>query len=209
MSETRSYHHGDLRQALIEEGLRQSRDRGPDAIGLRELTRAVGVSPNAAYRHFTDRQALVRAVATEAQLALARTMSERMRDVPEGLDAASRSIEVLRRVGLGYIEFARAEPGWFAVAFSTQDEAETAGVVTLDDQVVAPFQLLLDALDGMVTAGALAPERRPHAEWPCWSAVHGFAAIAAHGPLRWQPPQVVDALAEVVVDTTIRGVRGG
>jgi AcrR family transcriptional regulator len=208
MSDARAYHHGDLRQALIDEGMRQARTGGPDAVGLRELTRAVGVSPNAAYRHFADRGALVRAIAAEAQQALARTMSDRFTSVPDDLDPRDRSIEILRRVGLGYIDFARAEPGWFDLAFSTQDESGTPAIVTLDERVVAPFQLLLDALDGMVAAGALAPERRPHAEWPCWSAVHGFAGIAAHGPLQWQPTEVVDALAAQVIDTIIGGVRG-
>jgi AcrR family transcriptional regulator len=70
-SPARAYHHGDLRRALIDEGLTLARTGGPVAVTLREATRAVGVSPNAAYRHFADRDTLVHAVAREAQLALA------------------------------------------------------------------------------------------------------------------------------------------
>ncbi len=80
--------------------------------------------------------------------------------------------------------------------------------MTLDDEVVPPFQLLLDTLDAMVESGALPAERRPHAEWACWSAVHGFAEIAVHGPLRWQPGPVIDALSVAVVEAAIVGVRG-
>lgn len=204
----RTYHHGDLRQALIGEGLQLARTGGPSAVTLREATRAVGVSPNAAYRHFSDRDGLVRAVAHEAQLALARAIAERVELTPAELPAAEASVERLRRVGLAYIDFARAERGWFETAFFTQDTRANEGIVTLDDEVVAPFRLLLDTLDAMVEAGALAPERRPFAEWACWSAVHGFADIAVHGPVRWQPASVIDALAAAVVESAITGVRG-
>ena len=206
--QARTYHHGDLRRALVDEGLRLAREGGPAALSLREVTRAAGVSPNAAYRHFTDREDLVRAVAGAAQLALARAIMARVEDAPTDLGAAEASIERLRRVGLAYIDFARAEPGWFELAFFTQDTQASDGIVTLDDEIVAPFKLLMDTLDAMVDAGALAADRRPLAEWACWSAVHGFADIAVHGPVRWQPPEVIDALAGSVVEAAIVGVRG-
>jgi AcrR family transcriptional regulator len=204
----RTYHHGDLRHALIAEGLARARVGGPAAVSLREITRAVGVSPNAAYRHFADRLDLIRAVAAEAQLALARAIHARIDAAPDDLSIAEASIERLRRLGLAYIDFARAERGWFALAFAVQDEQPSTGIVTLDDEVVPPFQLLLDALDAMTDAGVLEPARRPHAEWACWSAVHGFADIAVNGPLQWQPEPVIDALAAAVVESAITGVRG-
>ncbi|GAA1916841.1 TetR/AcrR family transcriptional regulator [Microbacterium aoyamense] len=206
--QARTYHHGDLRRSLVDEGLKLARSGGPSALTLREVTRAAGVSPNAAYRHFADREDLVRAVAGESQLALARAIMARVSDAPADLDRAEASIERLRRVGRAYIDFARSEPGWFELAFFTQDTQASRGIVTLDDEIVAPFQLLMDTLDAMVDAGALAPERRPLAEWACWSAVHGFADIAVHGPVRWQPPEVIDALAAAVVEAAITGVRG-
>ncbi|MET0672355.1 MAG: TetR/AcrR family transcriptional regulator [Microbacterium pygmaeum] len=206
--ETRTYHHGDLRRVLIEEGLELARAGGPDAVTLREVTRAVGVSPNAAYRHFADRQDLVRAVAADSQNALAKAIAARVEATPADLTPAAAAVERLRRIGLAYIQFAREERGWFELAFAVQDEEPSVGIVTLDDEVVAPFQLLLDALDAMVAAGALKAARRPAAEWACWSAVHGFADIAVHGPLQWQPTPVIDALAAAVVEAAITGVRG-
>ncbi|GAA5206542.1 TetR/AcrR family transcriptional regulator [Microbacterium kyungheense] len=204
----RTYHHGDLRRALIDEGLQLARTGGPSAVTLREATRAVGVSPNAAYRHFADRDALVHAVAREAQLALADAILTRAAATPENLPPREAAIERLRRVGFGYIAFARAEPGWFETAFFTQDAQASDGIVTLDDEIVAPFRVLMETLDAMVDAGALAAARRPYAEWACWSAVHGFADIAVHGPVRWQPAEVVDALAAAVVESAITGVIG-
>jgi len=58
-----SYHHGNLRDALLKEAVELGREGGPAAVGIRELARRTGVSPTAAYRHFTDRDDLLRAVA--------------------------------------------------------------------------------------------------------------------------------------------------
>jgi len=204
----RAYHHGDLRRALIDEGLQLARTGGPAAVTLRESTRGVGVSPNAAYRHFADRDALVHAVAHEAQIALANAILTRVAATPADLPPREASVERLRRVGFAYIAFARAERGWFETAFFTQDPQASSGIVTLDDEIVAPFRLLMDTLDAMVDAGALSPERRPFSEWACWSAVHGFADIAVHGPVRRQPVEVVNALAAAVVESAITGVIG-
>ncbi|WP_354002789.1 TetR/AcrR family transcriptional regulator [Microbacterium elymi] len=99
-----TYHHGDLRQALIEAGLELTRAGGPDALALRDVTRRVGVSPSAAYRHFADRDALLAAVATRIQDDMAQRMRSFQASAP---DATGR----LRAVGLGYIAFALARAG--------------------------------------------------------------------------------------------------
>jgi AcrR family transcriptional regulator len=186
------YHHGDLRTALIDAGLLLTRAGGPEALTIREATRRVGVSPNAAYRHFVDREALLRAVATAIQ----HRMTTRMRTSVR----RPGSTELLRAVGIGYIKFALDEPGWFAVAFfgaGQSDETTSA----------PPYLALVEALDAMVEAGALSPERRNGAEWPCWSAVHGFAELALHGPLRGASRREVELLAQRTVDDIIAGLR--
>ncbi|GLF98761.1 TetR/AcrR family transcriptional regulator [Streptomyces yaizuensis] len=207
VSDTRSYHHGDLRSALVEAGLRLARDGGSDALGLRSVTRSVGVTPNAAYRHFADWQALVLAVAAEAQDLAARAMRDRMEEAtppPDPAtappDPAERALRRLRGVGLGYIHFALAEPGWFDLAILTLSGPT-------GPRLAPPYQLLLDTLDEAVTAGALTPQRRTDAQWVCWSAVHGFADLATRGPLRRQDRATVDRLAEHVVDSVIGDLR--
>ena len=207
-----SYHHGDLRAALVDAGLELARSGGPAAVTVREVTRAAGVSPASAYRHFADHRALVVAVALAAQGRLAATMEARIEaqsaDAAGGSDT-DRAVARLRGVGLGYIEFALAEPGWFALALLTFDPGAGAAApsVTVADAVPPPFQLLLDALDGCVEAGVLSAEGRVNAEWPCWSAVHGFADIATRGPLQGQDDDVLAALGEHVVDRIVAGVR--
>lgn len=187
------YHHGDLRTALIDAGLHLTQTGGPDALTIREATRRVGVSPNAAYRHFVDREALLGAVAIAIQHRVAARMA-RKRDS----DATDR----LRAVGLGYIKFALDEPGWFTVAFFSTDP------VALSEETASspPYLALVDVLDAMVEDGTLSPDRRAGAEWPCWSAVHGFAELALRGPLRHARRRDVDALAARTVDDIITGL---
>ena len=184
------YHHGDLRTALIDAGLHLTRSGGPEALTIREATRQVGVSPNAAYRHFVDREALLSAVASAIQ----HQMVARMQSSARG-QASDR----LRAVGMGYIKFALDEPGWFTVAFFSAE-------VTTETATAPPYLALIDALDAMVSAKALSPDRRAGAEWPCWSAVHGFAELALRGPLRHASRREVDALAGRTVDDIIAGV---
>ena len=185
------YHHGDLSTALIEAGLHLTRTGGPEALTIREATRRVGVSPNAAYRHFIDREALLSAVASAIQ----HQMAARMQG-----SARRHASDRLRAVGMGYIKFALDEPGWFTVAFF--------GAIGPNDETASapPYLALVDALDAMVDAGSLLPNRRVGAEWPCWSAVHGFAELALRGPLRHASRRDVDALAGRTVDDIIAGV---
>lgn len=188
-----AYHHGDLAAALVEAGLELTRAGGPDALTIREVTRRVGVTPNAAYRHFPDRQALLRAVSAAIEAAMATGMATGRR--------LATPRDSLRAVGLGYIAFALAEPGWFAVAFFGAGDTSPESV--LDSPA---YLALADALDMMVHVGDLAPAARPAATWSCWSTVHGFAELALRGPLRHLDRAEVWRLAEQVVDTVVAGL---
>src|SRR6266540_2384598 len=83
-----TYRHGDLRHALLEAGIELARRGGPDAVVLREATRWAGVVPNAAYRHFADRLALLRAVSSAAMSALAVAIERELAELPRSADPA-------------------------------------------------------------------------------------------------------------------------
>lgn len=204
-SDKRSYHHGHLRAALLDTALEQTRTGGPTALGLREATRQVGVSPTAAYRHFADRQSLLMAVAREVQERMAARMRERFEQAPAGT-GIQRARQRLRAVGLGYIDFARAEPGWFETAFFTGPEGPDAEPSPDEVAMAPPFRMLVEALDELIAAGALDASRREPALWACWSAVHGFSELAVHGPLRHRGADEVTALAAQTVDAIMTGV---
>ncbi len=203
----RTYRHGDLRRALLEAGTALARQGGPDAVVLREATRQAGVAPNAAYRHFADRAALLHAVCDAAQAALARAMEAEQARLPRHRDLVRAAQARLRAVGAGYLHFAQAEPGLFLTAFAVPEDLQRADAAPrAGDSGLTPFQLLSAALDGLVEAGALPPQRRPGAEVLAWSAVHGLAMLALRGPLRALEPARLEALAQRLLHMVVQGL---
>ena len=180
-----TYRHGDLRHALIAAGTELARTGGPDAVVLREVTRRVGVSPNAAYRHFKDRGALLDAVCAAAQSRLAVAIELELAALPPAGDPADTARARLRAVGTGYLSFAQTEPGLFRTAFSaSRDLTNVGSPERAGASGLSPFLLLGSVLDELVLAGALPEERRPGAEFLAWSSVHGLAMLLIDGPLR-------------------------
>ena len=178
------YHHGQLRKALVDAGVELARKGGgPEAVILRAAARAAGVSHNAAYRHFADRDDLLRAVAVCCMEQLGRRMEGRLAALPAENDAVTAAWNRLSIAGTVYVEFAIAEPGWFRTAFGVPRTVESIREELEHD----PYQLLVDALDKLVAVGAITIERRPGAEYAAWSAVHGLASLILDGPLRELP----------------------
>jgi len=172
---------GAVRSALVDASLELARAGGPDAVVLREVTRTVGVAPNAAYRHFSDRDALLAAVRDEAVKELAGRMAAGMGRVRAGPHTPMGARLRLRAVGEAYLEFARTEPGLFDTAFAARDHPVGEG-----SDEPTPLRHLQAALDNLVSAGILAADRRPNIEYAIWSSVHGLAVLL-RGPLQWLP----------------------
>jgi AcrR family transcriptional regulator len=202
-----TYRHGDLRGALIEAGIEMAREGGPQAVVLREATRRAGVSPNAAYRHFEDRDALLHAV-SDACLGFSADRIQAEFDAhPDTGDDEADARMMLRAVGLGYIGFAREEPGLFRTAFTVPDDLRRAGEPSKAGRNgQTPFQLVGLALDRLVTAGLLPPERRPNAEFLAWATVHGLGMLVIDGPLRGLDDRMVDYATERLLDMVDRGI---
>lgn len=207
-----TYRHGDLRRALIDAGTDLAREGGPDAVVLREVTRRAGVTPNAAYRHFTDKGALLWAVSLAAQSRLAAAMEDELSAIADD-DAAARQNDAamaqarLRAVGAGYLRFAQTEPGLFRTAFANHvDLRDAATGDSAGPHGRTPFQLLSDALDAMVDAGVLSVDRRPGAEFVAWSAVHGLAMLVIDGPLRGLDPDQRLVAAQRLLEMVEKGI---
>ncbi len=206
-----TYRHGDLRRALLAAGIELARGGGPDAVVLREATRRAGVAPNAAYRHFADRRALLQAVCATAQAALAVAMEDELASALAGLAAEGAPADAararLRGVGTGYLRFAQDEPGLFRTAFAVPDAlGDTAFPPGTGGSGLTAFQLLTAALDALVAAGVLPAERRPGAEFLAWSAVHGLAMLAIDGPLRGLDRAQTRDIGQRLLDMVERGL---
>jgi AcrR family transcriptional regulator len=193
---------GQVRDALVAAGLELARAGGPDAVVLRAATRRVGVVPNAAYRHFADRDALLADVCRAAMGELAGRMRQQVAAVPKRRDKRRAAVERLGALGVAYVGFAIEETGLFETAFALPGHEEYAG----DEYGPTPFQLLGNALDELVTAGALPAERRPDAEYSVWSSVHGIAVLITQGPLRTMPAQLVRGLTDQLLAFIARGL---
>jgi len=139
------YHHGNLRESLIDAAVEIAATAGPDAVALREVARHVGVSHNPAYRHFADREELMRAVAARAMTVFGRLMAERIASAATGRSKAA-AYERLAACGRAYVEFATTQPGLFRTACSF-----ALGSIEPDEDVVHPYAQLLERLDELVT----------------------------------------------------------
>ncbi|MGC9499681.1 TetR/AcrR family transcriptional regulator [Streptomyces sp. WG7] len=200
MAPRETYRHGNLRHALMVAGVGLAREGGPDAVVLREATRRVGVAPNAAYRHFADRRALLSAVSQAGLAELARTMERQLAKAPSPPRAR------LRALTRGYLSFAQAEPGLFRAAFATTGMAETDTEEAAGADGRTAYRLLSEALDDLAASGDLPPEHRPDAEYFVWSTVHGMAVLLIDGPLRGLLPSEAEEAERRVADAIERGL---
>jgi AcrR family transcriptional regulator len=207
------YHHGNLRHALVRAGTELARNGGPSAIVLREAARRVGVSPNAAYRHFSALPDLIEAVALEALAMLARSMEAELAQLSPTGDDRRDAVAYLGAVGRGYVHFALNEPGLFATAF-TSPKTSHGGAGQRDqrgqgDAGRSASELLEDALDAMLAAGVLAPADRATAATNAWAAVHGLSQLLL-GPMGGLPPAEREALIDASLELVGRGliIRG-
>jgi AcrR family transcriptional regulator len=184
-----------------------ARVSGPDAVVLREATRRAGVVPNAAYRHFASRWELLQAVRSAALSALAVAMEAELARLPRGISPADFARASLRAIGTAYLRFAQEETGLFHTAFAIPDETRGEPFpAKAGNSGLNPFQLLGAALDRLVDAGVLPPERRPGAEYLAWSAVRGLAMLLTEGPLRRLTSTERDAIGQRLLDMVEKGL---
>ncbi|TJZ74197.1 TetR/AcrR family transcriptional regulator [Chitiniphilus eburneus] len=202
-----TYRHGDLRNALLEAGIALARAGGPDAVVLREATRQAGVVPNAAYRHFANRDDLLQAVRSYALSQVARAMEAELAGLDPAAGALRWAQDSVRAIGTGYLRFAHAEPGLFKTAFSSHEGVEGDNDPTrAGDSGMNPFQLLSMALNRLADAGGLPPERRLGAEYLAWSAVHGLALLLSEGPLHGMPEPQRMMIGQRLLDMVEKGL---
>ncbi|MGC3995433.1 MAG: TetR/AcrR family transcriptional regulator [Propionicimonas sp.] len=203
---TRSYHHGDLRPALLRAGYELAREGGPAAVTLRAATRRAGVTATAAYRHFASHDDLLRAVGARALGDLARSMEEYQARVV-ATDPAERAHERLVAVGDGYLALALDEPGVFGTAmFGLRTLADARDPDSAGGSGRTPFELLTDAIADLTTHGRIDAGRTQEIAVTCWSTVHGFADLATRGPFRTLPRADRDAIGRRLVRDLVDGL---
>jgi AcrR family transcriptional regulator len=178
-SRRRPYHHGDLRAALIHEAARTIDTLGVEGVTLRDVGRRLGVSRTALYRHFTDKAALLAAVAREG-------FQRFSRELQDAWTAAGGGVPGFRAMGAAYVRFAIANPAHYRIMFGRfRDLCESDAALAADAS--GSFQVLLDALASLEHAGTLSAGDREARALYIWATVHGVAMLAIDGQLGPNP----------------------
>ncbi|MBJ6762389.1 TetR/AcrR family transcriptional regulator [Myxococcaceae bacterium JPH2] len=193
------YHHGDLRQALVDAAVALIAEEGFAALTLREVARRAGVTHAAPYRHFADKEALLEAVAAEGYRAMAREMRERMA-------RASGPLEQLAAAGEAYVLFAVRHPPHFRVMFGphfTRPHEPVASETGED-----AFCLLVRCIEAGQAAGLLRAGDQTSLALTAWSQVHGLASLLVDRQLdtAHQGPESAETLARTQTRRLLEGL---
>lgn len=160
------YHHGDLRSALVEEGLRLVSQGPVEALSLREIARNVGVSATAVYRHFPDKAALLGALCAVGDERLADAFEKAMARAKPGRDA-------FNAMGRAYVRWALANPSLFRLMMS----ADSGKALAEDSRGRKMLTQGIAELSGDKASKAQQDIQRLRA----WSMVHGLAMLMLDG----------------------------
>jgi AcrR family transcriptional regulator len=196
------YHHGDLRRGLIDAALQLAGEGGAEAVSVREAARRAGVSPGAPFRHFESRNALMTAVAEEAQ--------RRFRaEIDDALEATKSSTPLarFRAFGIAYRRWAMRNPAHFEIISSgrTFNHDQAAGLSRDNAELIAMTERMLAeaAAQGQLRAVDL-----KQVQIAGRALVYGFARMNIDGHLpRWGVAEVdAGKTAEAVIDLFIDGI---
>jgi AcrR family transcriptional regulator len=196
------YHHGDLRRVLIDAALQLVGEGGAEAVSVREAARRAGVSPGAPFRHFPSRDALIQAVAEEAQRRFRAEIEAALAAAPAG-DPLGR----FRCLGLAYLRWAMRNPTHFEIISSRRlfDHDQAAAISSDNAELLA---LTEQTLAEAFAAGQLRSADLKQVQIAGRALVYGFARmnIDGHFP-RWgvAGPEA-ERTAEAVLDLFIEGI---
>jgi len=177
------YHHGDLRSALIAEGLKRLKDGPAEALSLREVARNVGVSATAVYRHFPDKAALLGALGAVGDEMLAEAFGTAMSKEKPGRAA-------FNAMGRAYVRFALANPSLFRLMMSP-DSGKA------HEQKSRARAMLVDGLDDL-SEHKLSAAQQDIRRLRAWSIVHGLAMLMLDG-LAPHDERIIDAVVDAEI----------
>jgi len=165
-----AYHHGDLDVALIEESKNLVAKFGFENLSLRQVAVTVGVSPSAAYHHFPDKDALLKAAARSAFEDLANFQEKALMNFVGSSALAAR--RRFRALGMSYVAFAKKNPNIFRLCFGPY-----CGGDEMAREESRPWKMLVTGLNELELNGEIHPKIRPYAAILTWSAIHGVANL--------------------------------
>jgi AcrR family transcriptional regulator len=193
-----SYHHGDLRRALIDAALQTITEQGVSALTLREVAQQVGVSRMAPYRHFADKAALLAAVAEEGFRALKAQL----------IQAAGQlePTERLQAIGVAYVEYAVTHAAHYRVMFGTE-RANRPSFPALLQVASETFDVLVQTLVACQQSGTIRVAEPVEQAQIAWSLVHGLSMLAIDGHFTKMERGSISDLAATATRTLVEGLQ--
>ena len=197
----RPYHHGDLRRVLVDAAFELVGEGGAEGLSVREAARRAGVSPGAPFRHFASREALLAAVAEEAQRRLGTEVDRALAKAP------ADPLQRFRSVGLAYLRWAKRNPAHFEVISSRRlfDHDRSAAVSAGNAEVIGLTERILEEAHAR---GQLGTSDLKQVLIGARALVYGYARMAIDGHFpRWGVAEAdVDRTAESILDLFITGI---
>jgi AcrR family transcriptional regulator len=194
MKKPRPYHHGNLQEALLEAAISLISEAGPAGFTLREVARRAGVSHNAPYRHFRDKDALLAEVAAQGYKELTKAMAQ----------AAARrvdALESLKQAGLAYVSFALRRPEHFTVMFDAPFSKDPHPVTAEASE--RAFSTLLHLVKNCQDKGQIADRDDLDFALLAWTMVHGIAKLAITQRLPYGSHFKILRFARFVIDESL------
>jgi AcrR family transcriptional regulator len=185
---SRDYHHGDLKAALIAAATRILRDKGPDALTLRAVAAATGVTATATYRHFPDRRGLIAAVAEQGFRALHEALLRGIRVSPGRLG--------LKQVAIAYVRFAHEHPAVYRVMFGAE-VADGSDLPVLRSTARSVLDFVAQGIAQLQAVGLVRPTDPMRMAAVTWASLHGLAMLSLDGQAQGGASSVDDLVEEM------------
>jgi len=175
----KNYHHGDLAQALVDTSEQLILEKGVEAFSLREAARLVGVDPSACYRHYKDKNAILKALAKKGFTAMAQSMNE---DLKKKAHASTE--EKIETLCLGYFHFADKAPALFRVMFGQLGvDSRDASLKGHYENDLGPYDILIQVVTAWSTEKKFKKNPQETA-LELWAAIHGLTCLAMDGAVQ-------------------------
>jgi AcrR family transcriptional regulator len=198
VGERKTYHHGDLRAQLIEGAIALIQQGQISQLSLREIARRIGVSHNAPYRHFQDKEALLAAVAEQGFQSLSAALAAALEN------ASSNPSQRLEAIGIAYVHFALQHPAHYRVMFGSCNSDVQQNTALFNASLKA-FEVLVQVIqEGQAKNSFRAGDTVKMAQ-VAWSLVHGQAMLAIDGKL--PPDEAFEEFLQFSAQMLIAGMR--